>query len=224
MAFLGIDTATRQGSVAIVRPGLTDHAALAEGGGHARDLLAVIEALLGDAGVDRGSLEGIGVAVGPGSFTGIRVGMATAKGLGLALDIPVAGISTLEAIARAAATLAPAGVRHLCPILGAGRGEVYAAIFALRGGAVVRLSPDQTRRPAALAIELPADTALAGEGGLGILAAGAPGCPTLAVPLLGPAIAAWAAASLKPGAGYHAGGLGPNYVRPSDAEASRRRA
>lgn len=222
MSFLGIDTATRQGSIAVLREGGSLHAALEPAGGHARDLLPALDALLARAGIDRGALRGIGVAIGPGSFTGIRVGMATAKGLGFALDIPVEGLSTLEAMARAAAPLAPAGVGHLCPAIVAGRGEVYAAIFTLRGGVVDRLGPDRAWRPADLAAALPADGGLAGDGAGAVADAGAAGRPVVILPLLAGTIAAWVATVARPGATYHAGGLGPNYVRPSDAETTRR--
>jgi tRNA threonylcarbamoyl adenosine modification protein YeaZ len=69
------------------------------GKGHAEHLMAVIEAALAQAGIKYGQLDRVGVSVGPGSFTGVRVGVSTARGLALALKIPAIGVSTLEAVA-----------------------------------------------------------------------------------------------------------------------------
>ena len=198
---------------------------LEEHGAHARDLVQAIEQLLADARVAAGDLRGIGVAAGPGSFTGVRVGMATAKGLAYALDIAIEGLSTLEALALAAVPLAPAGTAHLAPILTAGRGEVYAALFALRGSSVERRTPDSAWRPEALLASLPADAVLVD--GDTIPAEGrretGPGRRSIESPPLAATIARWAAARIPAEAAYRPGALAPNYVRPSDAEAARRR-
>jgi tRNA threonylcarbamoyl adenosine modification protein YeaZ len=196
---------------------------LSAGGRHARDLLTAIEGLLGRAGVVASGLRGIGVAVGPGSFTGVRVGMATAKGLGFALDIPVEGLSTLEALARAAAGDGPR-TGHICPVLDAGRGEIYAALFRLQPVGVERLEPDRAWKPADLATAIPADTALTGDGTAALLSVAKNPHPVIEAPLLGDTLAGWVGGVIPDGGRYRAGGLGPNYVRPSDVEASRRRA
>jgi tRNA threonylcarbamoyladenosine biosynthesis protein TsaB len=229
MPILGLDTATARGSVALAESGrLLAEQALEERGAHARDLLSRVDALLHEAGIEPRRLTGIGVAVGPGSFTGVRIGMATAKGLAYSLQIALAGLSTLEAMARAAggALQEPPGI--LCPVIAAGRGEVYAALFRVpAGGAVERLTPDRSWRPPDLASELPRVAVLVGDAG-GTLAAAArsrglefrvlESCP----PLAG-AIALWAGEAIPPGAGFRAGEPRPNYVRPSDAEPARRR-
>lgn len=221
---LGIDTASRRGSVAI--DGVTPAAfeTLAEGGRHAGDLLPVIERLLERAGVIRTDLGGIGVVVGPGSFTGLRIGLATAKGLGFALDIAVEGLSTLEAIARAAA-LAPeaGGASGLCALIEAGRGEVYAARFALENGSARRLDADAAWAPADLAASLTPDILLAGDAAPRLLTGDPPPFRALRLPALAPAVAAWARSVIPEGARYRPGGPPPNYVRPSDPEAPRRR-
>ena len=197
--------------------------ALSAGGLHARDLLTSIEGLLGHAGIAASGLRGIGVAVGPGSFTGVRVGMATAKGLGFALDVPVEGLSTLEALALAAATGGARG-GHICPVLDAGRGEIYAALFRVRPVGVERLEADRAWKPADLAAAIPADTVLAGDGTAALLSATRHPHPVIEAPLLGATIAGWVGGMNPDGGRYRAGGLGPNYVRPSDVETSRRRA
>jgi tRNA threonylcarbamoyladenosine biosynthesis protein TsaB len=100
---LAFDTATSFGAVCAATPGLRDRA------GRAGDLLQAIDRLVPDPG----ALEGIVVGRGPGSFTSIRIGLATARSLALALGVPVAGASTLDAYAGAT------------PVIDARRGEVF---------------------------------------------------------------------------------------------------
>jgi len=106
------------------------------GKGHAEQLMQVIEEALAGARVDYGDIERIAVAVGPGSFTGVRVGVAAARGLALALSVPAVGISTLAALAADAQSAHPA-----CPVLvaiDARRGEIYWQRFDGSGMAVTQ--------------------------------------------------------------------------------------
>ena len=80
-------------------------------------LLADVDEMLRAAGLDAADLTGIVVGTGPGSFTGMRIGLSVARGLGLALDLPVAGVSTLDALA--------AGAENAYPVVDARRGEVF---------------------------------------------------------------------------------------------------
>jgi tRNA threonylcarbamoyladenosine biosynthesis protein TsaB len=102
LTVLAFDCAISGLAVAVVRDG----ASLAErreaGRGQAATLLPAIAAVLREAGVDRRALSLIAVTVGPGSFTGVRVGLAAARGLSLALDVPLAGITTTAALLAAA--------------------------------------------------------------------------------------------------------------------------
>lgn len=229
MPVLGIDTATVRGGLALAADGrLLAEDALPERGWHARDLLSRLDGLLRGAGLAPRDLTGIGVAAGPGSFTGLRIGMATAKGLAYALRIGLAGISTLEALARAAARLPGASSADLCPALDAGRGEVYAALFRAREGRPpARLQADRSWRPSDLAAALTPGTTLVGDGSGAVLEAGRAAGRALEVlepcPALAGAIALWAEGAIPPGEGYRPGRLVPNYIRPSDAEAARRR-
>jgi tRNA threonylcarbamoyl adenosine modification protein YeaZ len=99
---LAIDCSARFCSVALFDQGQNRILAAASpdiGRGHAEQLPAVLQSVLGEAGIDMSQIERIGVTVGPGSFAGIRVGVAFARGLALALGIPVVGVGSLEAIA-----------------------------------------------------------------------------------------------------------------------------
>ena len=103
------DTATTTSSCALVRNGEVLGERLAE----ARTVLAAAADLLHEAGIERSELDALVVGTGPGSFTSIRIGLATARGLGLALGIPAAGVSTLHAFADGE------------PVIDARRGQVF---------------------------------------------------------------------------------------------------
>lgn len=102
------------------------------GRGHAEQLMGLLAAGLSDAGAGYGDLAKIAVVVGPGSFTGLRVGLAAAKGLVLALEIPLVGVSALEALAE------PFWAEEaVLAVIDAGRGELHAALFG-PGGTTIR--------------------------------------------------------------------------------------
>ena len=113
MLILAFDTATDVATSALVADGET----LGEAITRPQLLLADVDALLEAASLVPGDLTAIVVGTGPGSFTGTRIGLAIARGLALALDLPVAGVSTLAALA--------AGADHAFPIVDARRGEVF---------------------------------------------------------------------------------------------------
>ncbi len=113
MLTLAFDTATDVATVAIVRDGEV----LGERRSRAVTVLADADELLREAGFSPRDLELLVVGVGPGSFTGTRIGLAAARGLGLALDLPVAGVSTLDALA--------AGAPGAVPVIDARRREVF---------------------------------------------------------------------------------------------------
>jgi tRNA threonylcarbamoyladenosine biosynthesis protein TsaB len=157
---LAIDTSTAIASLALsikgeVQAELTWHA----GRSHTTELMPNIVHLLHLAKVEIKDMEGIIVAKGPGSFTGVRVGVSTAKGLCFALGVPVVGISTLEVEAFAhAATSLP-----VCPILGAGRGEIAAALFQMQGEKWARLNAEHITSVDALCSEIKDQTIFCGE-------------------------------------------------------------
>ncbi|PLP59495.1 tRNA (adenosine(37)-N6)-threonylcarbamoyltransferase complex dimerization subunit type 1 TsaB [Mesorhizobium loti] len=104
------------------------------GKGHAEHLLAVIDKALAEAGITFADLGAIAISTGPGSFTGIRVGVSTARGLALALKIPAIGVTTLEALAAEAASAFPG--HAVLATLDGGRGEIHAALFDADGAAL----------------------------------------------------------------------------------------
>lgn len=135
MAVVGFDTATEDLAVGATRDGEVLYESLlgpAEKGGplHATSLLGEVERAVAAAG-GWAAVERIGVGVGPGSFTGVRVGMATARGLGLSRGLPVFGVCTLDALGRGLAEAA--GERDRLAVADARRGEVFAALYAPAG-------------------------------------------------------------------------------------------
>jgi tRNA threonylcarbamoyladenosine biosynthesis protein TsaB len=113
MLILAFDTATDVATSALV----DDGEVLGERASRAATLLEDVDALLRQAGAHTRELGALAVGTGPGSFTGVRVGLATARGLALALGVPVAGVSTLDALA--------AGAPGALPVIDARRGEVF---------------------------------------------------------------------------------------------------
>lgn len=136
---VAIDTSTDIASLALVRDGLL----LAEltwrsGQNHTTQLLPNLNYLLKLVGVDTQSLKAVVVAKGPGSFNGLRVGISAAKGLAFSLNIPVAGIGSLEVEAyQYAETGLP-----VCPVFNAGRGEIATALYQKRLAEWQQLKPE----------------------------------------------------------------------------------
>ena len=101
------------------------------GKGHAERLMGVIDVALSQAGIGYADLGMVAVSVGPGSFTGVRVGVSAARGLALALGIPAVGVSSLEALAASARDGHPG--HDILVLLEAGRGAIYAARYDADG-------------------------------------------------------------------------------------------
>jgi tRNA threonylcarbamoyladenosine biosynthesis protein TsaB len=143
---LAIETATRAGSVAVARGETL--LALREGDAsisHSMNLIEMVDAVLREAGAQLSDIEVFAVAVGPGSFTGLRIGLATMKAFAEVNQRPIVGISTLAAVAHASAFKG-----DVVSLLPAGRGEVFAQIFSVAENEVAakdgpaHLSPAET--------------------------------------------------------------------------------
>jgi len=128
---LGISTSSDRGSVALWRDGAVVGRCAYEGSMHHAELLfAALDELLTTAGLERTSIQAIGCDVGPGSFTGVRAGLAAAKGLALGLGAPLVGVGSLEALAAAAFAALPAEQVALAAcLLDAKRGETFLAVY-----------------------------------------------------------------------------------------------
>lgn len=139
MLILAIDSTATVASVALVRDGATlSQYTVNAGNTHSVTLLPMIEHMLKMTGTELDDIDIFAASVGPGSFTGVRIGAATIKGLAHAKNIPCVGVSTLEALAS---NLAGCG-GIICPAMNARRGQVYTAIFEDTANGLKRLSPD----------------------------------------------------------------------------------
>ncbi|MEO8902764.1 MAG: tRNA (adenosine(37)-N6)-threonylcarbamoyltransferase complex dimerization subunit type 1 TsaB [Polyangiaceae bacterium] len=128
MRILAVETSSRRGSVALLE-GQRVIASLEheQPNSHAERLLGMVEQLLTEAGWPKSSLDRLGVGVGPGSFTGLRVGIAFAEGLSVGLDRPLIGVGSLWAMAFGALAERPG---PCCALLDARREELFAAVYA----------------------------------------------------------------------------------------------
>lgn len=161
MKLLAVETATAWQSVAL----LDEENVLARrdqpaAGAQARALLPAIDELLRETGLRVTDLDGIACSSGPGSFTGIRVGLATCLGLRAGSDVPMTLVPTLEAMAW---TMMDAG-RPVCPVLTGRKGELYWAVFSWANGRLQRVLSERVGSPAALAASLTGPCIVLGEG------------------------------------------------------------
>lgn len=228
---LAIETSCRGGGVALLKGGeLVGEAVLASERTYSQRLVPSMEWLLEQADAAAGDIGVVGVGLGPGSFTGVRIGVATAQGLAVATGAETVGVASLDALA--AALLPALHPIHVVPLVDARKGQVYTALYRLEGMGLERLTPYLSLKPR----ELPGRLApphgpvvLLGDGlaryGLGAFE----GLPVPVTPaprhLWYPRpgmVGLLAHALRRRGLARPAGGLRPIYVRPSDAETGGR--
>ena len=193
---------------------------------HSARLLRSIDFLVGAHGQDIRDVDAFAVAAGPGSFTGIRIGIAAIKALALASGKPVVAVSTLLALAT---KLAADGVRLVCPLLDAKKGEIYAGLFEAREGGLVEAIPQGAYDPDAFFARLPAGLVIS-FGGSGLAAYRAKLLPCVGdqarFPERSPFIAAEVGrigdGLMRAGKGINAAALEPLYFRRSQAEGTCR--
>ncbi|WKY45929.1 tRNA (adenosine(37)-N6)-threonylcarbamoyltransferase complex dimerization subunit type 1 TsaB [Eubacteriaceae bacterium ES2] len=126
MNILAIDTSTIVASVAIINEDkLVGETIINHQKKHSEKLMTAIDHLLSDSGLELSNIDVFGVVEGPGSFTGLRIGMATAKGFAQALNKPLIGVSTLASLANNVPTTSG----FICPLLDAQRNQVYTGIY-----------------------------------------------------------------------------------------------
>jgi tRNA threonylcarbamoyladenosine biosynthesis protein TsaB len=134
MRVLGIDTSTRRASVALWENGTVIARTTAEQPmQHAERMISLVDAAIGMAGWPKSSLDLVACGVGPGSFTGVRVGIATAKGIAFGLSRPLVGVGSLEAMARALRSDAEV----IVPLVDAKKGEVFLAAYDAAGAGLL---------------------------------------------------------------------------------------
>jgi tRNA threonylcarbamoyladenosine biosynthesis protein TsaB len=192
---------------------------------HSQTLMLMAEDLMKNCGATVSDLTGVAVAAGPGSFTGVRIGVSAAKGLAWGRDLPCWGVSTLEAMALGL------GLQegYILPTMDARRAQVYTALFYAKNGVVSRIFEDQAIALAELKEKLPADQPifLVGDGSTLTYHTLKESLPSLVMPpehkmhqrAVGVGLAAISA--IARGETGDAKALSPNYLRLSQAERER---
>ena len=222
---LGIETGAERAELALI----ADARVLAESShsvaSHGAHLPAAVDALLKSAGLSPKGLAGIAIGTGPGSFTGLRVGLSYAKGLKLATGCALVGIGSLDSLAVAALSEASASPGQLiCAVLDARKGEVYTALYQSTSNGLEKLSEDLVVTLDNVASRLGSDVLLVGDKkaeeacALALRAGGGARCVELAaLRLRGRVVAALGAARLAAGEMDNAFMLEPLYVRTPEA-------
>lgn len=162
MLVLGIETATWMGSVALADDdkGVIAEVNISSTASHSERLLPCIDRIFRETGSRLEDCDGICVSIGPGSFTGLRIGLATAKGLAYAAGKPMAGISSLETLAHGI----PLARIPICTVIDARKGEVFACIFEWQGLELVARTPELVVSPEGLMEKITEPTILVGNG------------------------------------------------------------
>ncbi|RJQ78559.1 MAG: tRNA (adenosine(37)-N6)-threonylcarbamoyltransferase complex dimerization subunit type 1 TsaB [Desulfobacteraceae bacterium] len=162
MRILAVDTATEVCGVALWEDDhITAEIRMSQGKTHTQTIMTAIEAVLEKGRLAPNSLDAFVVTQGPGSFTGLRIGISTVKGLAAATGKPLVGISTLAVLAHQA----PDGTPWVCPMIDARRREVYWSIYRRQDNALVQAAPERAGKMA--------DVRLGGEGGCLFIGSGA---------------------------------------------------
>lgn len=162
MKVLAIETSTMLGGVAVVdrQKGLIAETRLNVKTTHSERLMTVIDNVLKQSELALGDIDAFAVAIGPGSFTGLRIGLSTAKGLSYATGKRIVTVPTLEAFAWNF----PYSFYPVCLMLDARRSEVYAAVFQWEEGGFRRVVPETSIKPEDLLRALEGNVLFAGEG------------------------------------------------------------
>jgi tRNA threonylcarbamoyladenosine biosynthesis protein TsaB len=160
MNILGIETSTKTGSVALVsEAGVIVQYSLNIEVTHSERLMSTVDRVLRDTGLAIADMDGYAVAIGPGSFTGLRIGLAAVKGLALATGKRVAAVPTL----RALAWNLPFAAYPICPMLDARKNEVYAALYQFDGALLDQTMPETVIPLARLAERITGNVVITGE-------------------------------------------------------------
>ena len=218
---LAIETATRTGSVAVARGNKILSTRVGDPAiSHSTNLLELIESVLNDADAKLSNVDLFAAAVGPGSFTGLRIGLATVKAFAAVTSRPIIGVSTLAAVAHAAGTSG-----NIVSLLPAGRGEVFAQMFSVVESRVTPLDDARHLTPAETFARYAkqADAHWAGEGVAKLGDYLRSGSARVAIgECIAASVAALALEDYREGNSVTADELHAVYVRASDAEINER--
>ncbi|OGW04191.1 MAG: tRNA (adenosine(37)-N6)-threonylcarbamoyltransferase complex dimerization subunit type 1 TsaB [Nitrospinae bacterium RIFCSPLOWO2_01_FULL_39_10] len=174
MIVFGIDTSTNHGSVAIAEGGsLLSESFLPLNSSYSKTLINSLDDLLKKCKLGINDIDGFAVSIGPGSFTGLRIGLSTCKGFNLATGKPIIPVGTLDAIVES--YFSDSGVFQssifniqspilLCPILDAKKGEVYASIYKYEEGKIKKVADDMAINPEKLCQKFNEPAIFFGEG------------------------------------------------------------
>jgi tRNA threonylcarbamoyladenosine biosynthesis protein TsaB len=222
---LGIETGAERAELALVAGGQVLAESCHSVASHGAHLPEAVDTLLKSASLSPPGLAGIAIGTGPGSFTGLRVGLSYAKGLKMATGCAMVGIASLDSLAVAALSEAYASPGQLiCAVLDARKGEVYAALYQSTSNGLEKLSEDLVVTLENLLPRLGSDVLLVGDKKAGeactlaLRAGGGAKCVELAaLRLRGRVVAALGAARLAAGERDNAFMLEPLYVRTPEA-------
>lgn len=227
MILLAADTSTAINSVCVSR----DETILAEttvlcGRKHAERLLETVDWALAEAGITLDDVDTLAIPIGPGSFTGLRVGISAWKGLALGRGLPLIGVSTLDAMTR----LVFMQDGCLCPLIDAKMHEVFASIYHFAGGKRVKSLEEQVCPVETVLASVPQGAIFLGDGATlyrEIIEDRVPGAvfapPMCSVPRAS-AVATEAYHALVAGAAADAAAINPVYLRQSQPEEMRKKA
>lgn len=227
MLLLAFETSAKAASVALFQGNtLLGEQYQNTGMTHSQTLMVMAEDLLRQCGKTPRDVTAVAVANGPGSFTGVRIGAAAAKGFAWGADIPLYGVSTLEAMALGL------GIRegYICPVMDARRAQVYNALFYVNQGVLTRVAPDRAIALSDLAEELTnldKPVFLVGDGSFlcyNTLIESVPGLvlpPEHQLHQRATGVGLAALRQIESGCSGDAAALTPNYLRLSQAERER---
>ena len=227
MLILAFETSAKAASAALLEDGrLLGESYQNTGLTHSQTLLVMAENLLAQCGKTVAEVTAVAVAAGPGSFTGVRIGVAAAKGFAWGRELPCYGVSTLEAMALSLG----AWQGYVCPCMDARRSQVYNALFSVSQGTLERLREDRAIALSELAEELKAldgPIFLVGDGSTLAYRTLSGEIPNLVLPpehrrhQRADGVALLAAQKIAAGEPGDANALTPNYLRLSQAERER---
>ncbi len=227
MLILAFETSAKAASVALLdQKKLLGESYQNTGLTHSQTLMVMAEDLLKQCGKDVSDITAVAVAGGPGSFTGVRIGVAAAKGFAWGGELPCYGVSTLEAMAESLGVWQG----YVCPCMDARRNQVYNSLFYVNKGEPQRLKEDRAIALSDLARELEAldgPVFLVGDGAALAYGTLSSQVPNLVLPAehrvhqRATGVALLAAKKIAAGEKGDANALSPNYLRLSQAERER---